>query len=150
MLAESEVIALISLIAGYDNRFANDVCTRAAWGFAARDAHWNFDAACAAVRRYYNRPLRPDETLPRIAPGHLTYLIRTARPGGHGPLPAAEILATRGPGSSAEHRRRVRIDLAARLGAVGRFEDPREIADSLVPQSNSNNHHGVSVLTGNG
>ncbi|MFE3754570.1 hypothetical protein ACFXO9_09710 [Nocardia tengchongensis] len=116
MLAESEVIALISLIAGYDNRFSNDVCTRAAWGFAARDARWDFESACAAIRRYYNRPLRPDETLPRIAPGHLTYLIRGARPGGNGPRPAVEILAMRGPGSSPEHRRRILTHLAARFG----------------------------------
>ncbi len=115
MLTESEVIALISLIVGYDNRLSNDLCTRAAWGFAARDAHWGFDAACAAVRQYYSRPLRSDETLPRIMPGHLTYLIRATRPGGRGPLPAAEILATRGPGSSAEHRHRVRTYLAERL-----------------------------------
>lgn len=104
MLAESEVIALLTLIAGYDNRFSNDLSTRAAWGFAARDSRWEFDAACRAVRQYYNRPLRSDEPLPRIAPGHLTYLIRGSRPGGHGPRPAVEILAGRGPGSSAEHR----------------------------------------------
>lgn len=120
MLAESEVIALVALIAGYDNRFCNDASTRAAWGFAARDAHWDFTAACLAIRRYYNRPLRPDETLPRIAPGHLTYLIRAARPGGHGPRPVAEILATRGPGSTVEHRERIRAYLAERRArAVG-------------------------------
>ncbi|WP_405164733.1 hypothetical protein OG203_06340 [Nocardia sp. NBC_01499] len=130
MLVESEIIALISLIAGYDNRFSNDACTRAAWGFAARDARWDFGAACAAIRLYYSRPLRPDETLPRIAPGHLTHLIRAVRPGGHGPPPAAVILADRGPGSSAEHRRRVRTYLNERLDSrrVSRRRAPKKVA----------------------
>ncbi|MBF6332313.1 hypothetical protein [Nocardia transvalensis] len=105
---EAQTIALVSLIAGFDNRVANDAATRAAWGLAARDQGWEFTRAVEAVGRFYTRALDPNESLPRIAPGHITKLIRMHTPAGEGPRPAGEVLALRGPGSSPEHRQRMR------------------------------------------
>lgn len=118
MFTEPEAIAFVSLISGLDSRFQNDKPTRSAWAIAARDGRWDFESACLAVRKFYSRPLEANESLPRIAPGHVTKQIRTLRPGGDGPRPAREILALSGPGgSTAAHRSRLREEFAARQEA---------------------------------
>lgn len=122
MFTDAETTALTTLIAGFDNRFDNDRPARASWKRAANAEGWAFEAAVGAVQRFYSRPIAADESLPRIAPGHITTLIRQGRPGGSGPAPAQQVLATFGHAaltvgrpSTAEHRAEVRAEVAAKL-----------------------------------
>lgn len=121
MFTDAEATALTTLIAGYDNRFDNDRPARASWKRSANAEGWSFEAAVGAVQRFYTRPIAADESLPRIAPGHITTLIRQGRPGGSGPAPAHQVLATFGAAltvgrpSSPEHRAAVRAEVEAKL-----------------------------------
>ncbi len=121
MFTDAEVIALCTLIAGFDNRFDNDRAARAAWRASASAEGWSFAEAAAAVTRFYTRPREADEGLPRIAPGHITSLIRGSRAGTASAPPARQVLddpvrgLTRAGGSSPEHRAKVRAELDAKM-----------------------------------
>ena len=90
-----DIVRLLKGAQTYDNRIVDDEMTDA-WALAARLARWTPEAAAFAIARHYA------ENTDRIMPGHVTRLIRAARPAKPTPteLAADPRGITRGPGGS--------------------------------------------------
>lgn len=77
-MTRDEVLGLLQVAQSYDSRNIDGLMAQA-WQDAANRCGWTVDAAVEAIRRHY-----ATETA-RIMPGHVTALVRAARPVGNAP-----------------------------------------------------------------
>lgn len=72
MLSDPEIVAILSICAGYDNRQPGELNNRA-WRIASEKGHWTFDEAADAVDSHYA------EHFTYCMPAHVTQAVKAAR-----------------------------------------------------------------------
>ncbi|MBF6460199.1 hypothetical protein IU433_14250 [Nocardia puris] len=112
-MTPDEILILLQVAQSYDARNI-DRLMQSAWLDAANRARWDRDAALNAIRAHYA------ESTERIMPGHVTALVRSARPA-PGYAPAYRPALPAAPPASPETRARA----MAMFGRRARTQEPR-------------------------